>query len=688
MEFTAFLEINSGNEGEILNKGNLQKGYLVEEWPYYTSDFHRLIGVEDYPGHFSLDNIGENGEHLTIAILSMNRSSLSVRLMDSVAEFLPNFKGEFLIGDNGSIEIEKNALREHMKKMPYSCRMVEFGKNYGVAGGRNRLFKEVNTDWIMSLDNDLYFTSNPLRQAQKDINALGVQFLAMPLIDKENQNVGIYGGNLYVENLGNRCSIAIGSTFHFDNPEMNIEESGFLCTAIPGGAAIINKSTFFGIGGFDDHMFVGFEDTEFSVRVFQKGFKVGCCGMISLYHEHPKPSADHDKEYEKRRFSNQKLYESAMWFEKKSGFGVWNQAVNNWVKERQDDIGIKDSKCNKEKSKILLVVDRNDWALDHIADEIISNLGNNFRFKRIYETDIDNFADVLMLGEDCHIIHVFWRGFITSYWSEYVQNRIKDLGMTEEQFHSKYIDGKIITTEVYDHLCLTGPESEITPKLFCNERSIITNYAVSSGKLYKLYNEMSELKLRPDRIISDGVNLKKFHPVNIERFKTLNGRTIYIGWVGNSHWITGDLKGVNTIIKPAIKMLQEKGYDVELVLSDRQDRLIPHYKMKDFYAQIDCYVCASLHEGTPNPILEAMACGVPVISTDVGLVPECFGEMQKQFVLKKRNSKELAEKIEHLILHKELFIQLSEENIESIKKWDWSIKVKEFGKWFDQLLKQ
>lgn len=161
---------------KCVNRDKLRKGYLVEERPYYTSEFHKLIGVENHPGYFSLDNIGINGENLTIAILSMNRSSLTIRLMNSIAEYLPNFAGEFLIGDNGSEEGEKKILRLHMKKMPYSCRMVEFDKNYGVAGGRNRLFVEVKTDWIMSLDNDLYFTSNPLEQAQKDINALGVQF--------------------------------------------------------------------------------------------------------------------------------------------------------------------------------------------------------------------------------------------------------------------------------------------------------------------------------------------------------------------------------------------------------------------------------------------------------------------------------------------------------------------------------
>lgn len=42
--------------------------------------------------------------------------------------------------------------------------------------------------------------------------------------------------------------------------------------------------------------------------------------------------------------------------------------------------------------------------------------------------------------------------------------------------------------------------------------------------------------------------------------------------------------------------------------------------MKEFYNSIDCLVLASKSECMPRTILEAMACGLPVISTDVGSV--------------------------------------------------------------------
>lgn len=45
------------------------------------------------------------------------------------------------------------------------------------------------------------------------------------------------------------------------------------------------------------------------------------------------------------------------------------------------------------------------------------------------------------------------------------------------------------------------------------------------------------------------------------------------------------------------------------------------YEMQDmgqYYAQIHIYVCASIYEGFSFPILEASACGRPVVTFDVG----------------------------------------------------------------------
>ena len=156
----------------------LKPGYQVNKLTYISSASHRFIGTGT---RNLLENIGSNGYNLTIAVLMMNRSSLTIRLMDSIKKELPDFQGEFLIGDNGSTESELNTIKRYFKEMPFKCRCVEFGANYGVAGGRNRLCREVRTDWIFLLDNDIYFIQNPLKKIQEDIATLGCHFMCIPL---------------------------------------------------------------------------------------------------------------------------------------------------------------------------------------------------------------------------------------------------------------------------------------------------------------------------------------------------------------------------------------------------------------------------------------------------------------------------------------------------------------------------
>ena len=51
-------------------------------------------------------NIGRDGSNLTISFLSMNRATLSEKLLRSIHKHIPFFAGEVLVIDNGSSATE------------------------------------------------------------------------------------------------------------------------------------------------------------------------------------------------------------------------------------------------------------------------------------------------------------------------------------------------------------------------------------------------------------------------------------------------------------------------------------------------------------------------------------------------------------------------------------------------------
>ena len=667
----------------------------LQKYDYVGSQNHLLLSSD--AGKETGTNIGNNGENLTISFLSLNRSSLSMKLLESIEKHMPYYSGEVLIIDNGSDEKEISLLKSACKKFTFRTEIIELGKNYGVAGGRNRTIPHVKTEWVMCLDNDIFFISNPLKKIQKDIAVLGTHFLNLPLLEPDGKTIFAFGGHLYIDFSSGELHIGAGSAY--EQKAITVSETPFLCTFLFGGASVFKKDTFEKLNGYDENMFVGFEDIDFSIRLFQSGFKVASTSTCALIHDHPAPSSKIDTDYEKERFSKQAIYDSAKYLERKHGFKVWNDAVGTWLDARHENLGIKeknnisleqsgqknDAKTDNIDTKpcIALITDTDNWAFDNIANQIKKHLSYLYNFKIIPMDIIHNINHIFLLTEECDIVHFFWREHINLIGTPYYQSYIEQLGMTYKDFEKRFIFPKKITTSVYDHLLLSEKDISTRRKLYS---SIVSGYTVSSKKLYNIYHNIS---LYPSPMIEtpDGVDLTLFQPMNLKRLENDN-KELIIGWVGNSQWASEleDFKGLHTILKPAIEELISEGLNIKTYFADKQERFIPHSEMPEYYSKIDIYICPSKIEGTPNPVLEAMACGVPIISTDVGIVPEVFGSKQKHFILSERNINTLKDKIKEIYFNRELLVLLSNENLEMIQEWDWSKKVQNFTIFFKKIL--
>lgn len=327
--------------------------------------------------------------------------------------------------------------------------------------------------------------------------------------------------------------------------------------------------------------------------------------------------------------------------------------------------------------KIALIVDKDNWAFYNIASNIKKYLSNKYEIEIYVREYIQNIVSLIFCLQKYDLVHFFWRGDLDLFDNDFVKEYLKYSGIEYKVFYEKYISHLNITTSVYDHLFLENENIAFTKKVI-NQSN---NYTVCSKKLFDIYNNFDK---KPAAIITDGVDIEMFK--NIKRQKN---ELFTIGWVGNSKWGADyyeDVKGVKTILEPALKIIKNRGYKVKGYFADSSKKYIPKNKMPDYYQKIDLLVCTSLFEGTPNPILEAMACGIPIITTNVGIVNELFGNLQKKFIIKERNPIVLADAIEKIINDKEIQEKISLENRKRIKLWDWEKISKKFENFFEENL--
>lgn len=99
--------------------------------------------------------------------------------------------------------------------------------------------------------------------------------------------------------------------------------------------------------------------------------------------------------------------------------------------------------------------------------------------------------------------------------------------------------------------------------------------------------------------------------------------------------------------------------------------------IQSFYKKINFYICTSWHEGTPNPCLEALSCGIPVITTKVGNMPEIIEDGVNGFFIDHSvdSIERVISKISQLS-NSDYLIMSSNSRKSIIESWTWNIKYK------------
>ncbi|MCA0918752.1 glycosyltransferase family 4 protein [Pseudooceanicola nanhaiensis] len=317
---------------------------------------------------------------------------------------------------------------------------------------------------------------------------------------------------------------------------------------------------------------------------------------------------------------------------------------------------------------VVLFYDVQDWAFHNVARNVARILTGEARFtlagrddwfgRRGVASDLAQRADVLVF---------LWRFDVLAFLDS-LDSRGWDRMTGAER--------PAVVTMVYDHLYQSAAElAEIGNPFPCSDR-----IGASSNRLARVYAASKALP-DIDVVAPDGVDIAQFRPAAGSRAGPLR-----IGWVGNSAWgstVAADLKGRHSIFDPAIARLQAAGVPLEVRVADRAEARLPREAMPEYYRGIEVLVCSSAIEGTPNPVLEAMAAGVAVVSTDVGIVPDVLGPAQRRFILPERSVEALVRALEELAAAPGLVADLKAENLSRRETLSWETRA---ALWRDLLI--
>ncbi len=222
----------------------------------------------------------------------------------------------------------------------------------------------------------------------------------------------------------------------------------------------------------------------------------------------------------------------------------------------------------------------------------------------------------------------------------------------------------------------------------------LDNYAAKASKLIcvskstqsDLLKYYPELKSKTD-VVALGYDQDKFHPFEHPR-DLLNIGAPYLLYVGRIE----ERKNLIRLTKAFLKLKQKKNIPHKLVLVGvpgfnfeaintlikkagnlSKEIVMPgfvdHTDLPEIIARADVFVFPSLYEGFGLAVLEAQACGAPVLTSDTSSLPEVVGDAA--VLCDPEDERDIADNIYRLVSDEKLRQKYSTAGIKRAKQFSW-----------------
>jgi glycosyltransferase involved in cell wall biosynthesis len=209
--------------------------------------------------------------------------------------------------------------------------------------------------------------------------------------------------------------------------------------------------------------------------------------------------------------------------------------------------------------------------------------------------------------------------------------------------------------------------------------------------------KLKEISSREIFVVPNGIDLDQFNNMFSNVLKEEDFKKIIC--VGRFH----PIKGHQYLIK-AMKRVHDEIADAVLILigdGEERERLealsikldiqksvqftgeVPHEQIHSHMHQADIFVLPSISEGFPSVILEAMACGLPIVASRVGGIPDIITNDTNGYLVEVKDSNDLANKMIILLQDDVLRKKISDNNRLLVKKYSWENVIFELEKIYE-----
>ena len=199
-------------------------------------------------------------------------------------------------------------------------------------------------------------------------------------------------------------------------------------------------------------------------------------------------------------------------------------------------------------------------------------------------------------------------------------------------------------------------------------------------------------------VIPNGIDIEEFRPLS--KGKNEENHILFVGRLDSYR------KGVHFLLQ-ALKKLNEEKLPCKLtIIGDgpyrpRLEKLaralnlrnteflghIPNERLPVYYNQADMFVLPSCAEGMSNVILEAMACGLPVIATNVGGNPELVENEETGLLVPPENVEALHASFKKLLSDKKLRERMGSSGRKKVEEYfTWDRIAGEYLKLYESIL--